>query len=142
MRKIFIFCYQKTDFLNDFRCFGETLSTLQFAQRAKQVKNRAVVNEDVIAADLAALHSEIKRLKDLLKQNSSTRPYDENEESSTLNGESFLTVSNHFQPQNGFVLVSCRSADGDLLDAVRLIKKIDDDSEVNNFWTNLNGFLI
>ena len=28
------------------RCFAETLSTLKFAQRAKMIRNRAVVNED------------------------------------------------------------------------------------------------
>lgn len=28
------------------RCFGETLSTLKFAQRAKLIRTRAILNED------------------------------------------------------------------------------------------------
>lgn len=41
---------------------GETLSTLEFARRAKQIKNRAVVNEDS-SGTLLILKNEIKRLK-------------------------------------------------------------------------------
>lgn len=44
---------------------GETLSTLKFAQRAKQIKNIAVVNEDTSGA-VAMLRYEVKRLKDEL----------------------------------------------------------------------------
>ena len=43
-------------------CFGESLNTLRFAQRAKQIHNKAVVNEDtsLSAVELAA---EVQRLK-------------------------------------------------------------------------------
>ena len=41
---------------------GETLSTLEFAKRAKQIKNRAVVNEDS-SGTILILKNEIKRLK-------------------------------------------------------------------------------
>jgi len=41
---------------------GETQSTLEFARRAKQIKNRAVVNEDS-SGTLLILKNEIKRLK-------------------------------------------------------------------------------
>ena len=44
---------------------GETISTLKFAQRAKQIKNLAVVNEDTSGA-VAMLRYEVKRLKDEL----------------------------------------------------------------------------
>ena len=44
---------------------GETLSTLKFAQRAKQIKNSAVVNEDTSGA-VSMLRYEVKRLKDEL----------------------------------------------------------------------------
>ena len=44
---------------------GETLSTLKFAQRAKQIKNTAVVNEDTSGA-VSMLRYEVKRLKDEL----------------------------------------------------------------------------
>jgi len=45
--------------------FGETLSTLKFAQRAKLIKNKAVINEDSTGS-ISILKEEIKRLKLLL----------------------------------------------------------------------------
>ena len=45
--------------------FAETLSTLKFAQRAKMIKNTAVVNED-ITGTVNLLKFEIKKLKDEL----------------------------------------------------------------------------
>lgn len=45
--------------------FAETLSTLKFAQRAKMIKNAAVVNEDV-SGTVNLLKYEIKKLKDEL----------------------------------------------------------------------------
>ena len=42
--------------------FGETLSTLKFAQRAKLMKNKAVINEDSTGS-IHVLKEEIKRLK-------------------------------------------------------------------------------
>ncbi|XP_037704775.1 kinesin-like protein KIF15 [Choloepus didactylus] len=49
------------------RCFGETLSTLHFAQRAKLIKNKAVVNEDT-QGNVSQLQAEVKRLKEQLAQ--------------------------------------------------------------------------
>ena len=43
--------------------FQETLSTLKFAQRAKMIKNRALINEESIG-NLDNLKKEIKRLKE------------------------------------------------------------------------------
>ena len=40
----------------------ETLSTLEFAGRAKKIKNKAVVNEDS-SGTLLILQNEVKRLK-------------------------------------------------------------------------------
>ena len=48
---------------------GETLSTLEFAKRAKQIKNKAVVNEDS-SGTILVLKNEIKRLKKNLVQQS------------------------------------------------------------------------
>jgi len=48
---------------------GETISTLEFARRAKQIKNRAVVNEDS-SGTLLILKKEIKRLKKELMEKS------------------------------------------------------------------------
>ncbi|KAH9508888.1 Kinesin-like protein kif15 [Bulinus truncatus] len=50
----------------DSRCFGETLSTLNFARSAKLIKNKAVVNED-IHGNNQKLQNEIRRLKELLE---------------------------------------------------------------------------
>ncbi|XP_029864797.1 kinesin-like protein KIF15 isoform X2 [Aquila chrysaetos chrysaetos] len=49
------------------RCFGETLSTLNFAQRAKLIKNKAVVNEDT-QGNVSQLQAEVKKLKEQLAQ--------------------------------------------------------------------------
>ena len=49
------------------RCFGETLSTLNFARRTKMIKNKAVVNEDA-SGNVLQLQAEIKRLRHLLEK--------------------------------------------------------------------------
>eukprot|EP00026_Physarum_polycephalum_P000407 Phypoly_transcript_00408.p1 GENE.Phypoly_transcript_00408~~Phypoly_transcript_00408.p1 ORF type:complete len:1623 (+),score=348.10 Phypoly_transcript_00408:62-4870(+) len=46
-------------------CFGESLSTLKFAQRAKMIKNMAVVNENS-AGSVLALQAEVRRLREEL----------------------------------------------------------------------------
>ncbi|KAL2651860.1 hypothetical protein R1flu_019988 [Riccia fluitans] len=48
-------------------CRSETLSTLRFAQRAKAVQNKAVVNEEN-ASDVNLLREQIRQLKDELKR--------------------------------------------------------------------------
>lgn len=48
-------------------CFGETLSTLKFAQRAKMIRNNAIVNEDTSGC-VEKLQKEIQRLKAMLIQ--------------------------------------------------------------------------
>ncbi|NXQ64183.1 KIF15 protein, partial [Anthoscopus minutus] len=47
------------------KCFGETLSTLNFAQRAKLIKNKAIVNEDT-QGNVNQLQAEVKKLKEQL----------------------------------------------------------------------------
>ncbi|XP_008069564.1 kinesin-like protein KIF15 isoform X2 [Carlito syrichta] len=59
------------------RCFGETLSTLNFAQRAKLIKNKAVVNEDT-QGNVSQLQAEVKRLKEQLAQMTSGQMLPEN----------------------------------------------------------------
>ena len=51
--------------------FSETLSTLKFAQRAKQIKNKASINEDS-SGSLEGLKREIKKLKDELSKATKT----------------------------------------------------------------------
>ncbi|XP_062225390.1 kinesin-like protein KIN-12A [Phragmites australis] len=46
-------------------CKSETLSTLRFAQRAKAIKNNAIVNEEKVE-DVNALREQIRQLKDEL----------------------------------------------------------------------------
>ncbi|XP_052128712.1 kinesin-like protein unc-104 isoform X4 [Frankliniella occidentalis] len=48
--------------------YDETLSTLRYADRAKQIVCKAVVNEDANAKLIRELKEEIQRLRDLLKQ--------------------------------------------------------------------------
>ncbi|XP_073688480.1 kinesin-like protein KIF15 [Garra rufa] len=47
------------------KCFGETLSTLHFAQRAKLIKNKAMVNEDT-QGNVRQLQAEVRKLKEQL----------------------------------------------------------------------------
>jgi len=46
--------------------YEETMSTLRYANRAKQIKNKPKVNEDPKDALLKQYESEIKQLKDML----------------------------------------------------------------------------
>lgn len=43
----------------------ETVSTLKFVQRAKQIKNKAIINENV-SGSLKSLQEEVKKLKEEL----------------------------------------------------------------------------
>ena len=43
-------------------CVQETLSTLQFASRAKHIRNKAVINQDT-NGDVAMLQREVSRLR-------------------------------------------------------------------------------
>lgn len=54
--------------------FGETLSTLKFAQRAKQIRNKAIVNED-LSGNIELLKEQVRLLKEQLKGQGS-RPTD------------------------------------------------------------------
>lgn len=47
--------------------YDETLSTLRYASRAKNIKNKPVINEDPKDALLRQYEEEIKHLKDMLK---------------------------------------------------------------------------
>ncbi|KAL0483193.1 kinesin-like protein [Acrasis kona] len=47
--------------------YGETLSTLRYANRAKNIKNRAIVNEDSNVAIIRDLKEEVERLRNQLQ---------------------------------------------------------------------------
>lgn len=50
------------EFIDNCSCKNETLSTLRFAQRAKAIKNKAVVNE-IMQDDVNILREQIRQLK-------------------------------------------------------------------------------
>jgi len=59
------------------KSLAETISTLQFAQRAKLIKNNAVLNEDTCGT-VAALQAEVTKLRSQLERSSAT-PSNSNE---------------------------------------------------------------
>lgn len=52
-------------------CLSETISTLTFAQRAKLIKNNAILNEDTCGT-VAALQAEVAKLRSKLQESSMT----------------------------------------------------------------------
>ena len=60
-RTLMIACISPSD-----RDFMETLNTLKYANRAKNIKNRVSVNQDKTSAQLAALRAEVGRLQEEL----------------------------------------------------------------------------
>ncbi|XP_039282809.1 chromosome-associated kinesin KIF4 [Nilaparvata lugens] len=51
----------------------ETLSTLRYADRARKIKNRPIVNQDPVAAEMARLKKEVERLQLQLLENGGER---------------------------------------------------------------------
>ena len=47
--------------------YDETISTLRYANRAKQIKNKPIINEDPKDALLRTFQDEIEKLKAMLK---------------------------------------------------------------------------
>jgi hypothetical protein len=70
--------------------YGETLSTLKFAQRAKLIRNKAVINEDSLGS-AEQLQQEVKRLKLLL--NDKTPVYNDVPHSRILELEGLLAAN-------------------------------------------------
>lgn len=80
---------------------GETLSTLEFAKRAKQIKNKAVVNEDS-SGTILILKNEIKRLKkDLNEQYKCVRKLTELQQQANENNAAQKEATS-------FICKSCR----------------------------------
>lgn len=70
--------------------YGETLSTLRYANRAKNIINKPTINEDANVRLIRELRAEIARLKTLLVQGNQVR---ENlpERSDTIRKENVLS---------------------------------------------------
>jgi len=61
-----VFIYAKTAISPSSVCYTETINTLLYAQRAKNIVNKPVVNEDPVARLICELRAEIHRLQSLL----------------------------------------------------------------------------
>ena len=61
--KTIMICAISPAYLN----FEETLSTLRYADNAKKIKNKAVINESVQDKMIRELKEENKKLKEMLK---------------------------------------------------------------------------
>lgn len=57
-RTVMIACVSPSD-----RDFMETLNTLKYANRARNIKNKVVVNQDKTSQQISALRAEIARLQ-------------------------------------------------------------------------------
>uniref|UniRef100_A0A3P9J347 Kinesin family member 15 n=1 Tax=Oryzias latipes TaxID=8090 RepID=A0A3P9J347_ORYLA len=122
------------------KCFGETLSTLHFAQRAKLIKNKAVINEDT-QGNVRQLQAEVRKLKEQLAQ---VQGYQGVQHSRDVapGGPEFsmgLSVENHQDPQNQAKYMS----------AVRLWKKTEEErkmllkkvAQLEEAWTQKDRFI-
>ncbi|XP_037096536.1 kinesin-like protein KIF15-A [Syngnathus acus] len=123
------------------KCFGETLSTLQFAQRAKLIKNKAIVNEDT-QGNVKQLQAELKKLKEQLAQAISSQQVDFGKD--VAPGGSGLPTS---KPSMHTELVSLYKAK--FMAAVRLWKKGEEEktvllkkaSQLEQAWTQKDKFI-
>ncbi|XP_061552601.1 kinesin-like protein KIF15 isoform X2 [Phycodurus eques] len=123
------------------KCFGETLSTLQFAQRAKLIKNKAIVNEDT-QGNVRQLQAEIKKLKEQLVQALSSRQVDY--EKNVAPGGPGLPSS---KPSMNIEHVALYKAK--FMAAVRLWRKRDEEkkvllkkaSQLEEAWTQKDKFI-
>ena len=67
---IMIACVSPSD-----RDFMETLNTLKYANRARNIKNKVVVNQDKTSQQISALRAEIARLQmELMEYKAVSRP--------------------------------------------------------------------
>ncbi|XP_048585705.1 kinesin-like protein KIF16B isoform X2 [Nematostella vectensis] len=64
--------------------YGETLSTLRYAQRAKNIINKPTVNEDPNVKLIRELRYEIERLKNMLQENSGSQVHGADTTQATL----------------------------------------------------------
>ena len=107
---------------------SETISTLNFAQRAKLIKNNAILNEDTCGT-IAGLQAEVERLRSQLSERSAnTSP--SNSLSLQANYQSEHPLQ--FQVDDGIVSVAKRRADRAEEKVVQLEKHVSDEKEIVN----------
>lgn len=107
----------------------ETISTLQFAQRAKLIKNVAVLNEDTCGS-VAALQAEIARLKSELqrKTNSQSGPFEPRE-----------FRKSEGSPDDSATIIALRHQNSKLSKAIQVLKETTNlrDTQVNSLKRKL-----
>eukprot|EP00899_Mesostigma_viride_P008142 jgi/Mesvir1/17329/Mv07723-RA.1 len=79
--------------------FDESLSTLKYANRARNIKNRPVVNVDAHSAELAQLRGEIQTLQQELEQHRAALPAQPTGTRTPLADQSNLPVSTNAKPK-------------------------------------------
>eukprot|EP00742_Colponemidia_sp_Colp-10_P012615 GILJ01014198.1.p1 GENE.GILJ01014198.1~~GILJ01014198.1.p1 ORF type:complete len:1605 (+),score=415.17 GILJ01014198.1:599-4816(+) len=99
--------------------FGETLSTLKFAQRAKLIRNKAIINEDTSGA-VALLKEEIKRLKDRLLHSQAVVSVMETRR------QSIMPLRGHMTQERGCVEENGAPADMGICQHERRIEQLED----------------
>lgn len=122
------------------KCFGETLSTLHFAQRAKLIKNKAVINEDT-QGNVKQLQAEVRKLKEQLAQVLTSQAVDCGRDIAPGGPE--LPMGSSVENQHD---VSYKVK---FMSAVRLWKKLDDEkkillkkvSQLEEAWTQKDKFI-
>ncbi|XP_041827178.1 kinesin-like protein KIF15-B [Melanotaenia boesemani] len=122
------------------KCFGETLSTLQFAQRAKLIKNKAVINEDT-QGNVKQLQAEVRKLKEHLAQVLASQGVDYGRD--VAPGGPELPMGSSIGHQHD---VSDKSK---FMSAVRLWKKVDEEkkmllkkvAQLEEAWTQKDKFI-
>ncbi|XP_057715378.1 kinesin-like protein KIF15 isoform X1 [Corythoichthys intestinalis] len=123
------------------KCFGETLSTLQFAQRAKLIKNKAVVNEDT-QGNVRQLQAEVKKLKEQLAQALSSHQVDDGKDVTA--GGTELPISKSSGDMKNIALYKAK-----FMAAVRLWRKREEEkrvllkkaSQLEEAWTQKDKFI-
>ncbi|CAG5866434.1 unnamed protein product [Menidia menidia] len=122
------------------KCFGETLSTLHFAQRAKLIKNKAVINEDT-QGNVRQLQAEVRKLKEQLSLALACPGVDSGRDVAP-GGPELAMVSFVENQQN--VLYKPK-----FMSAVRLWKRLDDEkrlllkkvAQLEEAWTQKDKFI-
>ncbi|XP_037551279.1 kinesin-like protein KIF15-B [Nematolebias whitei] len=122
------------------RCFGETLSTLHFAQRAKLIKNKAVINEDT-QGNVKQLQAEVRKLKEQLAQALVSQRVDFDKDSAPGGPEPPMGQSTELQDDVSYT--------AKFMGAVRLWKKQEEEkkmllkkvAQLEEAWTQKDKFI-
>lgn len=102
--------------------YDETLSTLRYADRAKQIVCKAVVNEDANAKLIRELKEEIQKLRELLKQ----------EGIEVHEGSDAVTRNNNLNKENNRIRTASTTIAEEAVDQLQASEKLI--AELNETW--------